>query len=87
MSFQQTASISPGNSGGPLFVKGTNKARRLPERENRANLSMAGTSLNSVPPNVNECDNICSLVSLFRASAKGNPSEKTEVACLQKFLF
>jgi S1-C subfamily serine protease len=25
MSFQQTASISPGNSGGPLFVKGTNK--------------------------------------------------------------
>merc|ERR1719261_1764597 len=25
MSFQQTASISPGNSGGPLFVKGTDK--------------------------------------------------------------
>jgi hypothetical protein len=25
MSFQQTASISPGNSGGPLFVAGTNK--------------------------------------------------------------
>ena len=25
MSFQQTASISPGNSGGPLFVAGTQK--------------------------------------------------------------
>merc|ERR1719335_393969 len=25
MSFQQTASISPGNSGGPLFIAGTNK--------------------------------------------------------------